>query len=274
MSAGNSSESKPKLWVRENPKVLRPNRAFGGYYRSADKQIDGSVFRGVPLQTAEDAVVAAVRMGYRVVDEQIDRGMRIAGNLRSAANQVGSGEPKQLLDNTEKLISKSVLSALQWIEGAAADPGHPLRRLVSAEYRMLGALFGMPFETTKSKPRGDHDSESTFSPPKPDASFSKVAPRAVIENPSDKTLRRPIKKILTLEFYSRDVTSNVIDLEFRLTGPMSNQNALTISGSISQTDEGEIKLRVNAEISHACGIWCAGIFNLKDEQIGLVEIEL
>jgi hypothetical protein len=273
MSAGNSSESKPKLWVRENPKVLRPNRAFGGYYRSADKQIDGSVFRGVPLQTAEDAVVAAVRMGYRVVDEQIDRGMRIAGNLRSAANRVGSGEPKQLLDNTEKLISKSVLSALQWIEGAAADPDHPLRRLVSAEYRMLGALFGMPFETTKSKPRGDHDSESSSSPPKPDARFSRAAPRAVIVNPIEKTRRRPIKKILVLDLYG-DLPEKGIDLEFRLTAPVSNPIYSMIPGGITRINPGKMQLSVKAETSHASGIWCAGIFDSNDEQIGLIEIEL
>ena len=52
-----------RLWRRPTPTALGPDRSFGGYYRTADRQLKGKDLRGVPLQTTEDAVVAAVRLG-------------------------------------------------------------------------------------------------------------------------------------------------------------------------------------------------------------------
>jgi len=73
MTAQADSQAGPARFSRPRPKLEGPNRGFGGYYRSSDHKVAGKVFRGVPLQTAEDTAVAAVRMGYRVIDAQIDR---------------------------------------------------------------------------------------------------------------------------------------------------------------------------------------------------------
>src|SRR5262245_57943494 len=136
----------PRPWRRPEPTALGPNRSFGGYYRSSDRTLKGKDFRGVPLQTTEDAVVAAVRLGYQVVDAQIERGLDMARRLRGAADRSGSGDPANLLDNAERLISRGMLLGLEFLEGAAADPRTPIMRLLSAEFRMLGSVLGLTTE--------------------------------------------------------------------------------------------------------------------------------
>ena len=51
---------------------------------------------GVPLTTAEDTVVAAVRLAYKVADAQIEHSMRLAQRLRTAGDrQAGEHERPQ-----------------------------------------------------------------------------------------------------------------------------------------------------------------------------------
>lgn len=129
-------------WVRPVAARTRPDRHFGGYYRSADPQVGGQALRGVPLTQAEDAAVAAVRMAYGIADAQIERGMRVARQLRGAAARQGSS-PADALGATERLVEKAMLAVLEWMEGAATSPEHPVRRLAGAELRLLARLLGL-----------------------------------------------------------------------------------------------------------------------------------
>ena len=270
-----SKRNMTEVWKRKQPAVPGPNRSFGGYYRSADRELNGKVFRGVPLQTAEDAVVSAVRLGYRVVDGQIERGMRVARNLRNSAEATGSGDPKEMVDSTERLVTKAGLFILQSIESAARQPEHPLRRLISAELRMLAAWFGVA--------DSDKSSSDPSAPTQPTASSQaagdnsprpRAQPRTEIRHLiKDVSQRRPVKRVVRCELYGTlPSTDRPNPLYFR---PEQSGR-----GNANQLMEGGIELgaqsvtiSVKAGLEDSPGRWSAGIYD-NDKQVGFVEIEL
>jgi hypothetical protein len=128
-----------------------PDRRAGGFYRTADNE-DGTL-PGLALTGAEDAVVAAVRLGYKVAAAQIERSARLAKRLRDAGERAaGPDSERQALDATERLLFDSMMAGLAWLEGVAADPSCPLKRLAAAEYRLLGSLFGLTPGEAAAKP--------------------------------------------------------------------------------------------------------------------------
>jgi hypothetical protein len=89
-------------------------------------------------------VVGVVRMAYRVAEAQIDRSARLARRLREEGDRaVGPGSPEKALDATERIVFRTAMSFVEWLEGLAADRGNPLQRLASAQYRILGAMLGL-----------------------------------------------------------------------------------------------------------------------------------
>ena len=268
MSAPIVQPAPPKTgpWKRPEPTALGPNRRFGGYYRSADREIDGQLFRGVPLQTAEDAVVAAVRMGYRIADAQIERGMRIARDLNDAAKRTGSGDPNQAIDDTERLLAKAVLAGLQWVEEAASAPGHPVRRLLAAEYRMVGSMFGLgPDEKGRDEKRREAGAVE------PRAPGSAMKARPVLRHLAPEQERRPVKAVLRFEL-TEELPARAPDLLFRPTAS-DDAGARTMAGRVERNSEGRAVIYVEATADHGAGVWCAGIYDASGEQIGLVELE-
>ena len=115
-----------------------PDRRAGTLFRS-----DGAGIGGFTLQDTEAAAIAAVRAGYRVAELQIERMQKLGTRMSSAGERVAGAEPnRQAVDHTEELINKGVLAGLAWVEGLAAEPGSPLHRFVTAQYRMLGGILG------------------------------------------------------------------------------------------------------------------------------------
>jgi hypothetical protein len=255
-------------WRRDAPTALGPNRAFGGYYRSADRVIAGKVFRGVPLHTAEDAVVAAVQMGYRVVDAQIERGMRAAQRLRGAAERRGSGTPADMLDAGERLATKAVLAALQWIETASFERGSPLMRLIESEYRMVGAMLGLRAsggrdQETPDAKEGDESRVGAAgrredSPPR--------APRIILTAPEDQ--RRPVE-VRVLKVREEAITQPLDIRFFLLDAPKvrSFKGNATVS-----VVEGRVVLAIRTTLQDPGGRWRAAICLPDGEQVGLIEI--
>ena len=141
-----------RVWRRPQPEVTAPNRSFGGYYRTADREIGADQLRGVPLQTAEVAAVAAVRLGYNIVDAQIERGLAIARRLRSGADRAGVPETGQVLTLAENLLNKGAMLGLEMLETAAAEPDSPMKRLFTAQFRLLGTLLGVDPGTAARRP--------------------------------------------------------------------------------------------------------------------------
>lgn len=260
-------------WVREEPEALGPNRAFGGYYRSADRQVRGKLLRGVPLQTTEDAVVAAVQMGYRVVDSQIDRGMRVARRLRSAAERQGSGDPGQMLDSAERLASKALLAGLQWLEDSAAEPGSPVKRLLSAEYRMVGSIFGLNKDDEKAndgeRKRGKAGKDSPR-PPKEDIQPPAAVPFAVSVLHASGSAKRAVT-VCSLSLADGALAGEV-ELAFY---HLKDASTKVLTGWISAVAADKLRLRIETDKEHPPGRWRAAVCRQPDdEQVGVIEIEL
>jgi len=130
-----------------------PRRSAGHFYRVAVD--DPSAIGGVPLDNVERAVTAAVRLGYRVAESQVERTTRIVRRLRTAGDEatgrVGdrNRSDKKALDASEQIIFKALMAGLAFMEGFATDRRNPLRRLATAEFRLLGSLLGLlPPDTT------------------------------------------------------------------------------------------------------------------------------
>ncbi|VTU28715.1 hypothetical protein H6CHR_03047 [Variovorax sp. PBL-H6] len=133
----------PSRWRRPDIEEVGPNRAAGGFYRTGTS-VKGTPRSGVPLSTANAAVVAAVRLAYEVAETQVARSTRMATRLRTAADeQVGEGSGAHALDAAERLVMKSFVSGLEWWESSVAEGRCPVKRLAAAEYQMLGTLLGL-----------------------------------------------------------------------------------------------------------------------------------
>jgi hypothetical protein len=157
MNDSEKAKASRRPWSRPSLKRNQPIRAAGAFYRTAEGK--SNELGGVPLVTAEHAVTAAVRMAYKVAAAQVDRSSRLAQRLRDAGDRaVGPGSDRQALDATERLVFRAMMGGLTWLETAAAERDSPLKRLLAAEYRMLGALLGL-VPTDGSSPSGNAASD-------------------------------------------------------------------------------------------------------------------
>ena len=263
-----------RLWRRPQPTVRGPDRSFGGYYRTSDRQLKGKDLRGVPLQTAEDAAVAAVRLGYQVVDAQIERGMDMARRLRGAAARAGSGDPANLLDNAERLISRGLLLGLEFLEGAAADPRTPIMRLLSAQFRMLGATLGL---TTDAAPTVD-----TAPKREPEAGHPGASTPSAAARPHPKDWRTPrvrhtsdsSKRAVTIQRWEmdRDLPSAAsYDLAFHALSGVTDQ---ALHATLTVAPNAPATLEVTTVSQQPAGRWRAAVCIATGEQVGIVELEL
>ena len=83
-------------------------------------------------------------MAYGVASAQVERsGAPRAAPARRRRPAVGERSDRKALDATEQLVFRAMMSALGWLEGLAAEGDSPLKRLVLAQYRILGSVLGI-----------------------------------------------------------------------------------------------------------------------------------
>ena len=263
-------------WTRPGAPDARPNRSFGGLYRTAEEQERGETFGGIPLQTAEDAVVAAVRMGYRVADEQIERGRRIASRLRDAAGRAGTDGTGDAVDGMEQLLTKSLQTGVEWIEEAARDPRSPLRRLASAQFTLLGSMLGFttvpgvtpdrPAATPDAKREDASEGETRDSGIDHEDRLRRgrrAAPRIHHEPKSE---ARAVQIVMWDAKVEPGYSSPVTFYSLAADPPQS------FVATLEHRDRGVI-LRFKFEPGQRGGYWRAAILDDQRMQIGVVEIE-
>jgi hypothetical protein len=253
--------------------VRGPNRSPGGYYRTAAGRNGGPVFGGVPMQATEDAVVAAVRAGYRIVDAQIERGMRIAEDLRGAARRAGVGEASDMLASAESLARRSMLLAIDWLETLAAQPSGPLTRILNAQYRLLGSLVGLDPQAWKDlqKPLRDSDGQKEAAPP-PNRGLhaepaSSIAPRILFE------AGMPARAVEVIKWQiRRDLRATTLaPLKFLRIGDLNS----TFGGTVElDPADGVPILRLRLSDATAEGQWKAPICSQGNELLGIAIVEL
>lgn len=256
-----SSVAPAKLRYRR-PSIVAvgPDRRAGGFYRSADREDRG--IPGVPLSSTEAVVVAAVRMGYRIAEEQIDRSARAARRLRDAAERAAGPESeRQVLEASERLLFKSMLAGLAWFETIANDPTHPLRKLAMAEVDLLARLFGFrPSAAAGSE--GDERSAKTGTKAAAPAAPAVAQPRIVLEGDERRAVTvaswivaGPVDG--KLDFYSDEAP-----------------DADPVTGWVNMPAKGQPTLRLTTSRQHRKGTWRAPVCNGDGEQVGIVVIEL
>ena len=268
--SGQASEQPKSAWSRPQLERDRPIRTVGGFYRTADGSDAG--IGGVPLTTAEDAVVSAVRLAYKVADAQIAQSMRLAQRLRKAGDrQAGEHSDRKALDATEQLVFRAMMGALAWVEAATAtEEGSPLMRLLSSQYRLLGSLLGLSV-TDRSNLSQSHPPDTepaiprTLSPA-PAVSASQADRLRVVHTGKS---RRPV---LVKRFrLMRDGPVPETSLEFYSAESVEHD---PIEAVLETDDGGRATLKLDTPRNAPTGLWKAAVCLDDDAQVGLVEIEL
>lgn len=252
--------------------VRGPDRSPGGYYRFGTGRAGGAVF-GASMQATEDAVVAAVRAGYRIADAQIERGMRIAEDLRGAARRAGAGEPAQLLAGVESLARRSMLLGVDWIDTFAAQPNSPLRRMLSAQYRLLGDLIGLDPKAWKDlqdavlasqRKKGDSPASTPEREPQ-EGGAATAAPRIVFEAGT------AVRAVEIVKWQVGDLSGeSPAPLKFLRAGELT----ASFNGSIEFDPGGAPILKLRLSDATAEGTWKAAICSPTNELLGIVVVEL
>jgi hypothetical protein len=247
------------------------------YYRSAagdGKGEDGTALGGIPLASTEAALVAAVRMAYKVADAQIDRSARLARRLREAGDQaIGRDSDKRALDAAERLVFKAFMALVGWVETAAAEGGSPLKRLVMAQYRLLGAFLGI---TDAAK----HGTAPGPAPPRPDTEPHDSAtepPRAVSLRVQHTGQERRAIEIRACSYMGDVVAGTTIRVTFYTVEgqPQQPVNAdVVVDGPRSLTLRLDTAGFAGGNLSITGSRWRAALCDADGLQIGQIEIVL
>ena len=264
-----ADQAKPPGYSRPELPRRSPRRTAGGFYRTSDGGGTGLNGRGVPLLATEDAVIATVRLAYKVADAQVERSARLASRLRQAGDRaVGEHSERQTLDAAESLVLRTMLSGLSWLEGVADDKA-PLRRLMTAECRMIGSLLGLGSAETPK--RNDQTSSAKQAEPasrpagSPQADLP-GAPRLVIKH-ADKHAR--YVNVRRLQIDRKTIPQGVIRFY-----TLDQGASMPFEGVLVIGDQGVATLTVDPPNEAPAGHWRAAVCSDDAEQIGFVEIEI
>jgi hypothetical protein len=250
-----------------------PDRTARHYYRSAAD--DGKAIGGIPLDSTEAAIVAVVRMAYKVAEVQIDRSARLARRLREEGDRaVGPRSDRQALDATERLVFQAVMALLGWVEGAASDRGNPLKRLAVAQYRLLGSLLGLtPSKAPKTEEGRDAEDASRLadtSRPEPAADRGEEWPFFPVRIKHVGKERRAVR-IREWEYAGEVRLPTTIPVKFYNVEPGSRR---PLEGKIVVTGRRSATLTLAISQSAPAGLWRAALCDADGMQIGRIEIVL
>ena len=264
MSRPSSLRDGDGRYRRPQPTAQGPDRRAGGFYRSADNGPKRVI--GRPLKTTEDAVVAAVRMAYDIADEQIDRSLRIATRLKAAGDATTGGDSDRLaLQAGERLAMKLASSGLAWLESAAAEPGSPLWRLLAAEYRLLGRVFGLA-EQTAAPPAASPAPDPPAAPPAFEGARAASASLRLLARVKGKSPRAVNATLYSLA----ELGPGPLDCHFTRPG-----TAKTFTGRLDEdAKRGALVLDLPELSKYAAGSWIAPVCDADGVQLGRIELEL
>jgi len=251
-----------------------PNRAATNFYRAAGDNPDA--IGGIALDSAEAAATAAVRLGYRIAEAQIDRTTRIAQRMRAAGDRAtgGSSESmrsdKKALDATEELIFKALMAGLGFLEGAAADRGNPLRRLATAQFQLLGSLLGLlpDPDTPRGRPAEPQTDDDVDPTPKSATVRSPRALRPPQVRHAPRAGRGGRRAVRVTEWdFSSDAPAGTYPLTFYGTA----QPASAFPGELGVTRSGST-LTVTTSAKTRAGRYQAAICDDDGLQVGFIEL--
>jgi hypothetical protein len=212
-------------------------------------------------------------MAYGVIDAQIERGLDMARRLRGAATRAGAGDPNNMLDQAEHLLSRGAALGLEWLESAANQPTSPLTRLLAAEYRMLGSLFGL---ATADKAAADAPSPASQTTPTEATPSHASAPgrawrRGVRIRHVDNSTKRAVAIASFALSAAPEPGAAAYPLTFHYASGTTNE---FIKARLKRDADGTCTLEIVTTDEQPSGRWKAAICDTSGEQLGIVEIDL
>lgn len=262
-------------WKRPELEVRGPDRSFGNALRAAQPSADG--LGGVPLQTVTDAVVATVRLGYRVADREIERGRRATQRLREGAERAGIADPEQWIQQAERLFGRGLSGTSEWVDAwskdlvqlIGADPevlrllgaDGQLARLLRAEARLLARWLGLQVPPEGAAPPGS-PAPGPGAPP-----AAACGPVDIVLACEDGADRRAVR---LLHAQWLDLPDEALPLWFhRRSG--SGDDPMT--GELARVG-GRHRLLLRTRRTQADGCWRAAVCTAAGQQLGQVDVEL
>lgn len=263
------SRKTPRPWIRKAAPASGPDRRAGGFYRTAERK--GTALGGVPLTSAEDAVVAAVRMGYKVAEAQVERSTRLARRLRDAGERaVGPGSERQAVDAAERLVFRTMMGGLTWLEGAAAERDSPLKRILDAQYRMVGSMLGLT-------------PADSATPATPSGEASSKQPRRDEPRPSDPPRRHPARFLNVRHTSEPHRMVRVVEADIAAVTDARTKvvfynaarpDLAALKGELILRGRNDTTLEISTNLEAPAGAWRAAICDTKGLQLGFMEIVL
>lgn len=259
----------------ERPILQRyaPKRGPAHFYRAAADNPE--VIGGIALDSIEATATAAVRLGYKVAEAQIQRTARLARRMRAAGDHAaGPGSDRKALDATEQLIFKTLMAGLSWVEGLASDGGNPLRRLATAQYQLLGGLLGLlDAEKRSVEPRsggeqaaaGDHVPRPSVDPR---ARGGRAAPAHIEIRHLGTRRRNAVRRAVRLREWELAAGARGT---YPVTFYGDEPGAATIPGELTVTGA-TATLSVTTTSRTAAGIYKTAICDKGGRQRGYIEI--
>jgi hypothetical protein len=249
-----------------------PRRGTANFYRS--ESADPSVLGGVSPDSVEAAVVAAVRMAYKVAETQVDRSARLATRLREAGDRVaGPQSDRQALDATEQLVFKAMMSGLNWLEGFADGRGNPLVRAASAQYRLLGSLLGLTpsdEETAHDRPARPADQSRPAGPPRR-RDEAQTAGRSAWAPPRIRHASEEPRPVLVRNWH---VAPGAAPGTYRIVFYGPDPTGEPMEASLLLGARRVATLTLSTRRDNTPGAWKAAICDTEGLQVGYVEVEL
>jgi hypothetical protein len=241
-------------WSRPQVERDGPVRTTGTLFRPVDPS------QGGPSAT-EDAVVAAVRMAYKIAQANVVRSTRLSQRLRRAGDRaVGGQGPRKAVDATQDLVTDTMMSALGWVEAFLADDSR-LKRVSAAQYRIIGSLLGL---IPDRDPSLDPPIQGAPATAEPVLSSDAHGARIVLTSKG-----RPVR-VRKLEFASREPIEQTRIYFYSV----SHIESGPLEASLARSASGEVLLTLSTASVDKLGCWRAAVCSETGEQLGVIEIEL
>jgi len=241
-------------WSRPPVERDGPVRATGTLFQSVDPSQGGA-------STTEDAVVAAVRMAYKIAQTNVARSARLSQRLRRAGDRaVGAQSPRKAADATQDLVTDTMMTALGWVEAFLADDSR-LKRVSTAQYRLIGSLLGLVPDRDPTVDSAVQGAPAATDPVKaPDARNAKIVLRE---------RGRPVR-VRKLEFVTREPIQQTSIYFYSV----SDIGSDPIEAALVRNGSGEVLLTLSTASVNTLGCWRAAVCSETGEQLGVIEIEL
>jgi len=104
------------------PDRSKPHRSAFTAYRRSDRGAAPKTRRAGPLVSSEDVVIEAVKLGYKIADDQIQKGQDFARRLRGAALRSEVDEMGSLVDQALRLAKQLAILFVEMAETSVQAP--------------------------------------------------------------------------------------------------------------------------------------------------------